>query len=278
MFFTFTTVVIETSVLFICYRLFFFKLLKDYLEQLYSTASWWDYLTKYHGMFTEDTQIEIVYVSLLGAHHFLGGFVMLCAYVFDDPTLFAHGLIWELVDDLHDMMCMMFLWWPFDKRRNQMMIVMGLHHLAGMIIIVPAVTTELHMDSHLQLAVLALLFAGSGTCLIIVLSRTMDRRIAREAFMDFFLWIANGLLFSFCRFYILPWQLYKFYENCDWNSFPTKLKYPLAAATTFMMIFNIWIIIEGSKGTISRLYIALNSNGMNILYNPRKWFRTVHCD
>merc|ERR1719285_1146832 len=172
---------IETSVLLIIYRVVFFNFLGRLTKKLYSTRPWWDYLTTYKGVLTENTQVEVVYITLLANHHLIGSLLMLYAYYYDKPILYAHAAMWELVDDIHDMMCMVFCLWPFHERDLKMICVMGLHHLCGFIIIVPALNTGLYLDRNLQFAGLALLFSGGIGSAILALSRIMDRRIPTEA-------------------------------------------------------------------------------------------------
>merc|ERR1719419_222232 len=85
-------------------------------------------------MFQKNTQIEIIYISLLGLHHFVGGFAMLYAFLYDSPALFAHAALWELVDDINDLVSMVFLCWPFQELDLRMIVIMGFHHIFGVII------------------------------------------------------------------------------------------------------------------------------------------------
>jgi len=167
--FTLLSVAIEMAILLILYRIIFFTVLKRYITQLFATRPWWDYLATYEGLFSKNTQVEVVYVALLMIHHFIGGLGMLYAYIVDDPILFAHAALLELVDDIHDLMCMTCLWWPFEERDYKMLVVMGFHHIFGVIIIVPVLTTGLYQDKNLQLIGIALLLAGAVSCLGLVI-------------------------------------------------------------------------------------------------------------
>merc|ERR1719397_879269 len=211
-------------------------------------------------MFQKNTQIEIIYISLLGLHHFLGGFAMLYAYLYNSPALFAHAALWELVDDIHDLVSMLFLCWPFEELDMKMLVVMGFHHIFGVIIIVPVLTTGLYLDTNLQFIGIALLLAGAVSCLGVVMSRTMDRRVPKEAWMDFFMWVVNLSFFSLCRFYIYPKHLYRFFVTTNWET-----NYKIILAAICMTIFNVLIFIDASSSTYARLLVALNNGEKNAL-------------
>jgi len=250
------SIAIEALVLFVFYRLVFFTLLRLVVEKVLSTRPWWDYLTTYKGLFSENTQIEVVYVILLGTHHILGGLMMIYGIVYRNPTIYAHAAIWELVDDIHDMTSMMALWWPFHKRDMKMITVMGFHHMAGIIIIIPLLTSGLFLNLHLQIAGLALLLAGGVSCFGLAISRSMDRRIACEAWMDFISAVVNLIFFCFCRFYVFPHEIYLFTKE---KALQGTWKLSFWAAIIFMMLFNILICIDVVKGTLIRLGHALNN-------------------
>jgi len=252
--FTLTSIAIELVILLVIYRTVFFSMLKCNLSQLYASRPWWDYLTTYRGLFSKNTQIEIVYISLLGLHHFIGGFAMLYAYLYDSPELFAHAALWELVDDINDLVSMLFLCWPFEELDLKMIVIMGFHHIFGVIIIVPLLITGLYLDHNLQLIGIALLLAGGVSCSGLVVSRTMDRRIPKEALMDFLMWLVNLAFFSLCRFYIFPQQLYLYFEKNNWET-----DYLFITAGMCMLMFNVLIFLDALNGTFARMLIVLNN-------------------
>jgi len=252
--FTLTSIAIELVILLVIYRTVFFTMLKGNLSTLYASRPWWDYLTTYQGLFSKNTQKEIVYITLLGLHHFIGGFAMLYAYLYNSPALFAHAALWELVDDINDLVSMLFLYWPFEELDLRMIVIMGFHHIFGVIIIVPLLTTGLYMDHNLQLIGIALLLAGGVSCSALVISRTMDRRIPKEALMDFLMWLVNLSFFSLCRFYIFPQQLYLYFEKNNWET-----DYFFITAGMCMLMFNVLIFLDALKGTFARMLIVFNN-------------------
>jgi len=261
--FTLTSIAIELAVLLVIYRVVFFTMLKRSINQVYAARPWWDYLTTYQGLFSKNTQIEVIYVSLLGIHHFLGGFAMLYAYVYDNPALYGHAALWELVDDINDLVSMLFLYWPFEERELKMLVVMGFHHIFGVIIIVPVLVTGMYLDKSLQLIGIALLLAGGVSCCGLVISRTMDRRVPKEAWMDFLMWLVNLAFFSLCRFYIFPQQLYLYFEKTNWET-----NHLLIAGAMCMTMFNLLIFTDSLSSTYARMVIALN-NGEKHTYNEK---------
>jgi len=164
------------------------------------------------------------------------------------------------VHDITDFMCMIFLWWPFEELNLKMLVVTGFHHIFGVIIIVPVLTSGLYLDQDLQFIGIALLLAGAVSCLGVVMSRTMDRRVPKEAWMDFFMWLVNLSFFSLCRFYIYPKHLYRFFVTTNWET-----NYKIILAAICMTIFNVLIFIDASSGTYIRLLVALNNGEKNAL-------------
>jgi len=164
------------------------------------------------------------------------------------------------VHDITDFMCMIFLWWPFEELNLKMLVVTGFHHIFGVIIIVPVLTSGLYLDQDLQFIGIALLLAGAVSCLGVVMSRTMDRRVPKEAWMDFFMWVVNLSFFSLCRFYIYPKHLYRFFVTTNWET-----NYKIILAAICMTIFNVLIFIDASSSTYARLLVALNNGEKNAL-------------
>jgi len=136
----------------------------------------------------------------------------------------------------------------------KMLVVMGIHHIFGVIIIVPVLLTDLYLDQNLQLIGIALLLAGAVSCLGLVISRTMDRRVPMEAWMDFLVWLVNLSFFTLCRFYVFPQQLYLFFEKTNWET-----NYLLIVGAICMLMFNILILLDCLKSTFVRLSIALKN-------------------
>jgi len=252
--FTLISISIEMAVLLVIYRALFFTVLKRYIKQLFEKQTWWDYLLTYEGLFSKNTQVEVVYVSLLAIHHFIGGFMMVYAVLYDNPVIFGHAALWELVDDIHDLMCMIFLWWPFEELDLKMLTIMGFHHIFGVIIIVPLLTTGLYLDQDLQFIGIALLLAGAVSCLGLVISRTMDRRIPKEALMDFCISFVNLGFFVLCRFYIYPKHLYQYFVTTNWER-----DYLIITAAVCMTMFNVLIFMDGLRSTQVRLHVIIKN-------------------
>jgi len=250
-----TDIAIECAVMIIFYRIVFFNFLGAILKWLYSTRPWWPYLASYRGLFVKNTQLEMVYVTVLGIHHIAGGLVMLYAYYYDVPRLYAHACVWELVDDIHDMACMVLVLWPFDERDMKMIFIMGVHHTVGFIIVVPALTTGLYLNPHMQMAGLALLLAGGVSCFSVAGSRTLDRRVPSEAWLDFYFAMVSTSFYVVCRFYIFPKEAFLFLQEKDIAE--GVLRYEIYIAIGFMLFFNVLIFIEAFKAVIIRFGIAL---------------------
>jgi len=186
--------------------------------------------------------------------------MMVSGVLYDNPVLWCHGALWELVHDINDFTCMVFLWWPFEELNLKMLVVTGFHHLFGVIIIVPVLTSGLYLDKDLQFIGVALLLAGAVSCVGLVMSRTMDRRVPKEAWMDFFMWMFNLAFFSLCRFYIYPKHLYRFFVMTNWET-----NYKIIFAAICMTIFNVLIFMDATSSTYVRLLVALNNGEKNAL-------------
>jgi len=180
--------------------------------------------------------------------------MMVYGILYQNPTIWGHAALWELVHDINDFMCMAFLWWPFNNLNLKMLVVTGFHHIFGVIIVVPILTTGMYLDQDLQFIGVALLLAGAVSCIGLVMSRTMDRRVPKEAWMDFFMWVVNLAFFTLCRFYVYPRHLYQFFETTNWET-----NYMIISAAICMTVFNVLIFIDASSSTYVRLLVALNN-------------------
>jgi len=250
-----TDIAIECAVMIIFYRIVFFNFLGAILKYLYSTRPWWPYLTSYRGLFVKNTQLEMLYLSILGSHHLAGGLVMWYATYYDMPGLFAHACVWELCDDIHDTACMIFVFWPFDERDMKMIFIMTVHHISGAICVVSALTTGFYVSPHIQMASLSLLLAGGVSCFSVAGSRTLDRRVPSEAWLDFYFAMVSTSFYVVCRFYIFPKEAFLFLQEKDIAE--GVLRYEIYIAIGFMLFFNVLIFIEAFKAVIIRFGIAL---------------------
>jgi len=196
----------------------------------------------------------VIYLTLIAVHHLLGGFVLLYAYLYDNASLCGHAAMWELADDIHDLICLLFLYWPFEVRELKIIVFTGFHHIVGVIIIVPVLTQGLYLDQNLQLIAIALLLAGGVSCCAVIITRTMDRRVPKECWMDLLIWLVNLLFFLVCRFYIFPQQLYLYFEKTNWET-----NYVLITGALSMMMFNFLVLIDTLINTYAKMLRAFNN-------------------
>jgi len=153
-------------------------------------------------------------------------------------------------------MSMIFLLWPFHERELKMMFITGCHHLSGIIIIIPVLKTGLYLDRNLQFVGLTLLLAGAISCFFLAVSRTLDRRIASEAWIGFLGSCIGNVFFFVCRFYVFPRELYLFFMN---NNLEGATKYSFYASIMLMTLFNILIFIDTIGVTRKTMVFALNN-------------------
>jgi len=140
---------------------------------------------------------------------------------------------------------------------------MGFHHIVGVIIVIPVLITGLYLDQNLQLIGIAFLLAGGIGCCVLVLSRTMDRRVPKDAWMDFLTTLGNALVFLVCRFYIFPQQLYLYFEKTNWET-----NYVLIVGSVSMLMFNLLILIDLSINLCTKMLVAFN-NGVKHAYDEK---------
>merc|ERR1739838_425594 len=112
----------------------------------------------------------------------------------------------------------------------------------------------MYLDQDLQIIGIALLLAGAVSCFGLLMSRTMDRRVAKEAWMDFFISLVNLAFFTLCRFYIYPKHLYRFFVTTNWER-----NYLIISGAICMTNFNLLIFMDAFSNTYTRLLAALNN-------------------
>merc|ERR1712048_725335 len=174
----------------LAYHVIGFRIMRNVLQSLYSTCSWWPYLKTYKGLICRDVQKEIVYISIVCVHHLVGGGLMAYGAMSNVPHFFVAGSIVGLFDEVHDTMCMLLPAWPFggdgEKRDVKLVTLLLIHHTA-----VGA----------------SLLLAGGCSHATLALSRTCNRTIPAEAKLDALVWICGSAFYTYSRLYAFPKEM-----------------------------------------------------------------------
>ena len=278
----------ETLILVALYRFLFFGLLRKLCEQTFCKASWWPYLLTFNGLFCQDVQKEVVYMSILAVHHLLGGGLMLAGYVYDSPSMWLQGLLFEVVDDIHDSMLMLIPLWPFvettdtsatlattgrptasspdaaansatqpaSNRDPKLATLLCFHHSFGIITFIPVILTGLFLDSRVQAIGWSLLLAGGISCGVLAYSRTIDRNTPTGAWKSFIVWMCNLGFFYYCRFYVYPREFYSLVYT-EWAQLETSTKIVLVVGNLLISVFNLAIGVDATFQAVGLLRNAL---------------------
>lgn len=252
----------EILVMLLIYRFLFFVLLRNGLESQFSKASWWDYLRTFRGLFCQDVQKEIVYLTILGLHHLLGGGLMLAGWIYNSDALWLQGFLVEVVDDLHDTGLMFIPAWPFagapgEKRDMKIVSLMTIHHVCGLALLVPVILAGLFRNPYVQTCGWALLLAGGVSCIVLSVNRTINRNTPIGAWKTFVVWMTNLSFYYYCRFWVFSKALYGLFST-EWGIIDTTTRAALVFAAVFMSLFNLAIGVDATIQAVGLFQNAIN--------------------
>ena len=76
---------------------------------------------------------------------------MLFGFLFGIPNLFAHGLLVEVADDIHDSLVLLLRWWPFNGKDTSTLVMYMLpHHVFGMLVSYPMLLSKHYKNPNAQ--------------------------------------------------------------------------------------------------------------------------------
>jgi len=247
------------------YHVVFFVWFRAFVYRVYSQSSFWCHLRTYKGLFTEDVQVEIQYITILGLHHLLGGGFMAYGSVMNSPQIWATGALVGVWDDLHDLLSMSLPAWPFRsegeaKRDVKLTALIGMHHLSAALCTFPTLITGLHQNPHVQSIGAWLLLAGGISCVALAFSRTLNRKNPSEAKQDAAVWVGNAVFYFYARFYVFPQEMLALFDE-NYESLHPGMRFAMLAFAVLMGLFNLVIGLDVLANTLRRVRYVLASEG-----------------
>jgi len=237
-----------------------FRWWRSIMHQTLSKRTWWVYLKTYTGLFCKDTQKEVLYLSIVGCHHIIGGGVMAYGAWTARPQVWAIGALIGVFDDVHDTICMLLPAWPFggqgEKRDVKLMTLLLIHHFAAIMITFPTIVSGMHSNPHVQAIGAWLLLAGGVSHWTLVMSRTCNRNVPAEAEMDALIWICGLLFYAYSRLYAFPLHIMAVFHE-DYDQLSAGMQNALIGFTVLMGSFNLLIFGDVVTNTLKRVRIAL---------------------
>lgn len=238
------------------YHILFFRLVRPVLRHVYSTCSWWPYLSTYKGLLCQDVQKEIQYTSLACIHHLVAGGLMACGGFKNDPRVWAFGALIGCIDDIHGMVCMFLPAWPFggagEKADRRFTALASLHHTTALLISILCIVYNLHSNMHVQSVGTWLLLAGGCSHFGLTLSRTRNRTDPRHAFQDVIIGVLGCLFFFYSRFYAFPCSMIALFRE-EYHKLNLILKLGMVFFTLLMGLFNTLLGLDAIKNIVKRL-------------------------
>eukprot|EP00924_Labyrinthula_sp_SR-Ha-C_P014094 snap_masked-scaffold_56-processed-gene-1.27-mRNA-1 protein AED:1.00 eAED:1.00 QI:0/-1/0/0/-1/1/1/0/374 len=235
------------------YHILGFRILRRYLNTTLPKL-WFFNNLNYKGKNNADTVEEFKYVSILTVHHLVGGAVMLLAWLINSPTLFYHGIILEIADDLHDSVVLLTKQWPFEGNGNDNLAKIVIpHHLFGIVAGPIALKTSLSENVHAMGIGAGLLCAGGISLLVLTIRRTIDREGYDErptdAWKEFSLRLVNYVSVMVFRWVLFPIEIYRLaFVDGYVTQFPPLVVAVLIFAIGGMVWFNLIVAVTLSTG------------------------------
>jgi hypothetical protein len=244
----------------IAFHVIGFQWWRGVLQRAYRQQQWWVYLKTYTGLFCSDVQKEVLYLSIVGCHHIIGGCLMAYGTFSGRPQVWACGALFGTFDDIHDTFCMLLPAWPFggqgEKRDVKLMVLLLLHHFAAILITFPTIVSGMHTNPHVQAIGAWLLLAGGISHGTLVMSRTCDRRVPVEAEMDALIWVVGGIFYAYSRLYAFPIHIAALFRE-EYSQLSPNLQNIMIGFTVLMGSFNLLIFGDVVTNTLKRVKIAL---------------------
>lgn len=244
----------------LAYHFVGFRLWRRQIENYYSKKPWWSYLTTYKGIFCQDVQKEIQYLSIAGLHHIVGGGFMAYGTYTKQAHVWAAGALIGLFDDIHDTVCMILPAWPYaddGKRDVKFISLMLMHHFAAIASTIPTILSGMHSNTHCQAVGAWLLLAGGISHGTLICSRTCNRKVPAEVKFDALIWVLGGIFYTYSRLYAFPAHILALFRGDDYAQLSPILQNNLKVFTALMGTFNLAIFSDVVSNTKKRVKLAL---------------------
>mmetsp|Transcript_1356 Transcript_1356/g.1743 ORF Transcript_1356/g.1743 Transcript_1356/m.1743 type:complete len:307 (-) Transcript_1356:1376-2296(-) len=171
---------------------------------------------------------------------------MTLGYLTNSPTIFAHAVLVEVADDVHDSLVLLLRWWPFNgKDTSKLIMYMLPHHMFGLLISFPMILNGWHKNVNAMAIGSALLMAGGITLAVHTIQRSQNRKNAQDAWEQYWIGLLNSSVFYFCRFYVFPVRSYRMlFTEGMWSQMTPATKAVAAFGMLCMTYFNVLVGLD----------------------------------
>lgn len=245
------SIVAEIGFWLVAYAIFA-RVFSETFRAVYKKFSFWESVKLRSGTFAQNAQDDMIVLSILAIHHGFGGILMLLGTFKKDDMLWRHGYLVETGFECYDMIAMILYLFPYTEHlKPEIRAVMAFHHLPGIMLSIPILTSELGRNSHLHMIGGALLFAGAVSCAVgcFIHSRNFNTQVVQVSFAQ-----TLGLAFYMvARFWIYPIEFYGIYQDLTSNGSSDFLVYSVLAGGFMMGVFNVVLLPDMFAKTFRHL-------------------------
>jgi len=196
------------------------------------------------GHMAVNGQDDITVLFVIAMHHLVAGSILLLGSFLGLPFLFEVGATLELGFEIADTAAMVRGAWPYVKGKSDVWMTLALfmHHVPGLLLIVPIFHTGLYADPYIRAVCAWLLFAGGVSSLAGSFIHTRDFEKPREMKQVALAHSFAGWVFMYARFVVFPMGIYHYAQDLDELGTLRVIPNAVRVLTIPMMIFNLIVL------------------------------------
>merc|ERR1711860_483066 len=132
-----------------------------FLRKFYRKFSFWQTSKLRSGILAQNAQDDLIVLSVFGIHHVFGGSIMIMGSILNNNSLWRHGYLIETGFEVCDLLAMLTSTFPYTENlKPKIKNSLVFHHIPGITLAIPILTTGISKNHHLHIIGGALLFAG----------------------------------------------------------------------------------------------------------------------
>jgi hypothetical protein len=251
-----------TAVWFVC----FVHILANVLRRFYSKFQFYERLRSMPGLMTLKASEDMIVSSLYFVHHMVCSSLMIISVFYDIPWLWKTAALMELGLEAADLISICLRLYPHnDELRvpaKGSRIFLILHHIPGIVALIPLLLQNLHENQFLQQIGIWLLLAGAASPAASAFAWTRNPQIFTEAVQAAVVRVLSSMVIVYSRLVVYPLQAIGLYDSVVQTGTAHQIMLMIiVVAGGIMMMFNL---------LLSGILIAKLFSQLRIVYNHGK--------
>ncbi len=168
---------------------------------------------------------------------------MLAGTLLRDSQMWRHGFLVETGFEIHDLVAMLLGTYPYTHHlKPEVKAIMVFHHIPGISLCVPILTSALKDNIHLHAIGGVLLFAGAISCATGMAIYTLDFGKAAEMRLAALGHWFNVVFYFIARIIIYPHQAYHLISDLYAGGYSSLVTKGVVVGAVMMMVFNVVLL------------------------------------